>query len=181
MHSKMPAPAAFQADTLNKFLTAWKTQNVRDTVDLWSEDFTQRLLPLSLGLPPKSRSEAEMVNAKIVEHLTNWKVSNSRTKSAAKRHENPSFFPRSRANMTSSSIFERSFTMLGEAPQPSTRHHLPTPLCLAKSGLMSTRSSCPSQRMGQKSAGYRRWWILRSIYAFSRNCRNILWAKGGDE
>lgn len=88
MHSKMPAPAAVQADTLNKFLTAWKTQRVRDTVDLWSEDFTQRLLPLSLGLPPKSRSEAEMVNAKIVEHLTNWKVSHFRPKSAANGIQN---------------------------------------------------------------------------------------------
>jgi hypothetical protein len=71
----MPAPAAVQAATLDRFLLAWKNQNAEDTVALWSDDFKQRLLPLSLGIPSKSRAEAEIVNARLMQHLTNWQVS----------------------------------------------------------------------------------------------------------
>jgi hypothetical protein len=74
---KMPALAPVQAATLDKFLAAWKNQNAKDTVALWSDDFKQRLLPLSLGTPVKLRAEAEAVNTKLIENLTNWKVSYS--------------------------------------------------------------------------------------------------------
>jgi hypothetical protein len=71
----MPSLSSVQAATLDKFLTAWKTQNAGDMVALWSDDFQQRLLPLSLGIPPKSRNEAEYYNGKLMTNLTNWEVS----------------------------------------------------------------------------------------------------------
>ncbi|KAK3680675.1 hypothetical protein B0T22DRAFT_531249 [Podospora appendiculata] len=70
----MSATAPVQAATLDKFLAAWKSQNAEETVALWSDDFKQRLLPLSLGMPVKMRAEAEVVNAKLIENLTNWKL-----------------------------------------------------------------------------------------------------------
>ncbi|KAK3291281.1 uncharacterized protein B0H64DRAFT_410251 [Chaetomium fimeti] len=70
----MPAPAPIQAQTLDKFLTAWQNQNAKDTVGFWSDDFKQRLLPLSLQAPVKSRAEAEVMNGKLMELLTNWKL-----------------------------------------------------------------------------------------------------------
>ncbi|MCJ1399415.1 hypothetical protein MMC11_002617 [Xylographa trunciseda] len=70
----MPAQAHVQAATLDKFLAAWKNQSAEDTVALWSDDFTQRLLPLSLGTPLNSRAEAEVVYPKLTESLKNWKL-----------------------------------------------------------------------------------------------------------
>lgn len=73
---KMPAAADVQAATLTKFLTAWKHGRANDTMALWSDDFTQRLLPLSLGAPCNSNAQAQLIYPKLVEALTNWKVSN---------------------------------------------------------------------------------------------------------
>ncbi|KAL7783302.1 hypothetical protein V8C43DRAFT_185909 [Trichoderma afarasin] len=70
----MPAPADVQTDTLNKFLAAWETNNIEDTVALWSDDFTQQLLPLSLGIPENSRAKAEIAYPRLMKNLTNWKV-----------------------------------------------------------------------------------------------------------
>lgn len=70
----MATTASVQAETLDKFLTAWKDQNAEETVAVWSDDFKQQLLPLSLRMPAKSRAEAEHVNAKLIQNLTNWKV-----------------------------------------------------------------------------------------------------------
>ena len=70
----MPAPAHIQAATLEKFLTAWRNQAVKDTIALWSDDFKQQLLPSSLGLHSQVRAEAEMVYPKLMGSLRNWKV-----------------------------------------------------------------------------------------------------------
>ncbi|KAK4233719.1 hypothetical protein C8A03DRAFT_47798 [Achaetomium macrosporum] len=70
----MPAPAHIQAATLGKFLAAWNDQNAQDTIALWSDDFKQRLLPLSLGTPVQSRAEAEAIYPKLTGSLTNWKL-----------------------------------------------------------------------------------------------------------
>jgi hypothetical protein len=78
----MPPPATIQAATLEKFLAAWRNQDEKETVALWSDDFQQRLLPLSLKVPVKSRAEATAVNSKLIEHLTNWKVSSASLLSA---------------------------------------------------------------------------------------------------
>lgn len=70
----MPAPAHIQRDTIDKFLTAWKDGNAQGSLDLWSEDFEQQLLPHSLQQPTRSRSHAEFFYPKLVNGLTNWKV-----------------------------------------------------------------------------------------------------------
>ena len=70
----MPAPAHVQAATLDKFLTAWKNQAVKDTIALWSDDFKQQLLPCSLAAPSHTRAEAEMGYPKLMGSLRNWKV-----------------------------------------------------------------------------------------------------------
>lgn len=71
----MPVPAHIQAATLEKFLATWKDQAVEEMVALWSDNFTQQLLPLSLGTPLHSRAEAAAVYPKLTASLTNWKVS----------------------------------------------------------------------------------------------------------
>lgn len=70
----MPAPADVQTATLNKFLAAWETNDIEATVALWSDDFTQQLLPLSLGIPENSRAKAEIAYPRLMKNLTNWKV-----------------------------------------------------------------------------------------------------------
>ncbi|KAL7783869.1 hypothetical protein V8C37DRAFT_396641 [Trichoderma ceciliae] len=70
----MPAPAEAQPATLKKFLGAWETNSVEDTMALWSDDFTQQLLPLSLGIPAKSKKQAEVAYPRLMKSLTNWKV-----------------------------------------------------------------------------------------------------------
>ncbi|KAG6358772.1 hypothetical protein INS49_012291 [Diaporthe citri] len=62
----MPAPAHVQAATLDKFLASWKDSNPGNTMALWSDDFTQRILPLSLGMPVNSRVEAETFYPNLV-------------------------------------------------------------------------------------------------------------------
>ena len=71
----MPAAAHVQAATLDKFLAAWKNGIAEDTIALWSDDFKQRLLPLSLGMEFHPRAEVEVIYPKLVSSLTNWKVS----------------------------------------------------------------------------------------------------------
>lgn len=68
------AIAKVQEETLNKFLLAWKEQRAEDITALWSDDFKQRVLPLSLQLPAKSRTEAAIMNNILSSKLTNWKV-----------------------------------------------------------------------------------------------------------
>lgn len=68
------ALAKVQAETLDKFLCAWKEQRPDEITALWSEDFEQRVLPLSLKVPTKSRKEAAVMNDILSSKLTNWKV-----------------------------------------------------------------------------------------------------------
>ncbi|KAK7942448.1 uncharacterized protein PG986_011561 [Apiospora aurea] len=70
----MSAPAEVQAKTLNRFLDAWKAQDVGSTIDLWSEDFKQRLLPYSLGAAAKSKAEAAVIYPILTSNLSNWKL-----------------------------------------------------------------------------------------------------------
>ncbi len=48
--------------------------SVEDTMALWSDDFTQQLLPLLLGIPANSRAQAKIVYPMLMNSLTNWKV-----------------------------------------------------------------------------------------------------------
>jgi hypothetical protein len=70
----MVAAAPVQTVTLDKFIEAWKNQDVEGTVALWSDDFMQTLLPSSLGVPTKSRDTAEMIYGRLTNSLSNWKV-----------------------------------------------------------------------------------------------------------
>ncbi|KAL2808478.1 hypothetical protein BJX63DRAFT_436073 [Aspergillus granulosus] len=70
----MPAPVHIQKETIDKFLTAWKDGRAQDTIALWSDDFEQRLLPLSLQQPSRPRAHAEFFYPKLVNNLTNWKL-----------------------------------------------------------------------------------------------------------
>jgi ketosteroid isomerase-like protein len=71
----MPASAPVQSATLDKFLTSWKEKDIDGTIGLWSDDFTQQILPSSLGVPTKSRGQAAMVYPNLMGSLTNWDVS----------------------------------------------------------------------------------------------------------
>jgi hypothetical protein len=70
----MPAPVHIQRETIDKFLTAWENGKAQDTIDLWSDDFEQQLLPLSLQQPRRPRAHTEFFYPKLVNNLTNWKV-----------------------------------------------------------------------------------------------------------
>lgn len=74
----MASTAQVQVDTLNKFLEAWRTQEARKTIALWSEDFKQRLLPCSLGASVNSRAQAEGIYPLLTSSLSNWKVCHPR-------------------------------------------------------------------------------------------------------
>jgi hypothetical protein len=142
----MPASALIQSATLQRFLTAWKEKDVDGTIELWSEDFTQRLLPAALGVPTKSRSQAEMVYPSLMSSLTNWNVSN----------------PLDRSHVTNLLTLRyswrstRSSTMLQRALLLFTQHQTPTHRWRTRSGPWSTPSSFPSPRMGPRSAEWRR-------------------------
>lgn len=69
----MPALPHVQVATLDKFLTSWEKSIPKDTMALWSDEFTQKILPLSLSMPANSRVEAIYPNP--VKSLTNWQVS----------------------------------------------------------------------------------------------------------
>ncbi|KAF4178997.1 hypothetical protein CNMCM8694_002283 [Aspergillus lentulus] len=71
----MPASADIQAATLNKFLASWREGSAPDTMALWSDDFKQRLLPLSLGESSfRSRDQAAFFYPVLVENLRNWEL-----------------------------------------------------------------------------------------------------------
>lgn len=73
----MPAPAHVRVASLDKFLTSWENSNPKDTIALWSDECTQKTLPLSLSMPANSRAEAEAIYPNLVKSLTNWQVSSS--------------------------------------------------------------------------------------------------------
>ncbi|OKL55331.1 hypothetical protein UA08_09370 [Talaromyces atroroseus] len=70
----MPAPAQIQKETIDKFLEAWGNSKAQDTMDLWSDDFEQQLLPFSLQQPVRQREHVELLYPALVSNLTNWKV-----------------------------------------------------------------------------------------------------------
>ncbi|KAJ9142412.1 hypothetical protein NKR23_g7288 [Pleurostoma richardsiae] len=69
----MAATADIQAETLERFIEGWKAWTPESLTLTWSEDFQQRLLPYSLGVPPRSRAEAAWAVARLVEVLSNYK------------------------------------------------------------------------------------------------------------
>ena len=74
----MPAQAEVQAATLDKFIAGWKEFTPESWMATWSEDCTQKMLPLSLGVPERSRTEVLGILPRLIGILKNYKVSNLR-------------------------------------------------------------------------------------------------------
>ncbi|KAK4994951.1 hypothetical protein LTR66_005133 [Elasticomyces elasticus] len=70
----MTPPADPQIRTIETFIACWKKQDVAGILSLWSADFTQAISPSTLGIPEKSRAEAEYVFAKLTSVLHDWKL-----------------------------------------------------------------------------------------------------------
>ncbi|KAB8304575.1 hypothetical protein EYC80_003954 [Monilinia laxa] len=70
----MPAPAEVQAATLAKFIAGWKEFTPESWMATWSEDCTQKMLPLSLGVPARSRTDVLSILPKLIGILENYKV-----------------------------------------------------------------------------------------------------------
>ena len=73
----MPAPAHVQADTLDRFIAGWRKWTPEDWMATWSSDCVQVMLPLSLGIPPKSVGEVKGILPKLMEIVTNYEVRGS--------------------------------------------------------------------------------------------------------
>lgn len=74
----MPAPAHVQEKTLNIFMEAWARWSAKDMLAVFSDDFMQSSLPFSLGVPARTRPEVEAVLPKLMQTVTNFKVSDNR-------------------------------------------------------------------------------------------------------
>ncbi|KAI9648484.1 Monooxygenase dmxR10 [Ciborinia camelliae] len=70
----MPAPTEVQAATLDKFIAGWKEFTPESWMATWSEDCTQKMLPLSLGVPARSRSEVLEILPGLVDILKNYRL-----------------------------------------------------------------------------------------------------------
>ncbi|ORY69634.1 uncharacterized protein BCR38DRAFT_333345 [Pseudomassariella vexata] len=70
----MAATAQIQAATLEKFIAGWKKWTPEDMMAVWSDDCEQRMLPFSLGVPPRSRAEVKVILPKLIEVLTNFEL-----------------------------------------------------------------------------------------------------------
>ncbi|KAJ5600238.1 hypothetical protein N7450_001305 [Penicillium hetheringtonii] len=70
----MPSPAHIQAATLQKFLAGWKKFTAEEWMATWSTDSRQKLLPFSLGVPSRSRTEVQQVLPKLIGVLNNYEM-----------------------------------------------------------------------------------------------------------
>ncbi|MCJ1251525.1 Monooxygenase AgnL5 [Trapelia coarctata] len=70
----MPAPAHIQASTLESFIEAWKRWSAQDMLAVFSDNFTQTTMPFALGIPVRSKSEVEAVLPKLIQTVTNYKL-----------------------------------------------------------------------------------------------------------
>jgi hypothetical protein len=71
----MPAPAHVQAATIEKFISGWKKWTFEDWTATWSPDCVQKMLPTTLGIPPKSFDEVRAFLPKLMGVLSNYEVS----------------------------------------------------------------------------------------------------------
>jgi hypothetical protein len=71
----MPPPAHIQAATLQKFLAGWKNFTAEEWMATWSADSRQHILPFSLGVPSRSRTEMQQILPKLIGVLKNYEVS----------------------------------------------------------------------------------------------------------
>jgi hypothetical protein len=70
----MPAPVHIQEATLDKYIEGWRKFSPEEMLSVFSEDCKQQMLPCSLGVPARSRAEAQATLPKIAGILTNHQV-----------------------------------------------------------------------------------------------------------
>lgn len=70
----MPASAAVQAATIEKFIADWRVITPESWTSLWTNKTTQRFLPTTIGLPPQNKDEVLVALPKLLAILKEWKV-----------------------------------------------------------------------------------------------------------
>ncbi|KAM5468800.1 hypothetical protein MauCBS54593_004795 [Microsporum audouinii] len=70
----MPASSSIQAATLQRFISAWKKWDAQEWISTFSNDFEQVTLPLSQGIPSRSRTEVEVVLPALVATVKSYKL-----------------------------------------------------------------------------------------------------------
>jgi hypothetical protein len=70
----MPAAAQVQAATLEKLISGWHKWTPEEFVASWSDDCTQTTLPISIGVPTRTRAELEKFFSHLMSNLTNFHV-----------------------------------------------------------------------------------------------------------
>lgn len=166
----MPASADIQAATLNKFLASWREGSAPDTMALWSDDFKQRLLPLSLGESSfRSRDQAAFFYPVLVENLRNWEVrfcffpqigvsySLLVSEDSIPLLSCTRTLARERKSLRPSSCISRKLctTLLGAQRRFMRLRKLIRPF-RARSGPTNTHSFCLSLKMGPRSVDWRK-------------------------
>lgn len=71
----MPAPAAIQKATLDKYIEGWKAWTPEKSLETWSDDVTFKTLPFSAGKPIRTRQQLEPRYVMLIENLTNFQAS----------------------------------------------------------------------------------------------------------
>ena len=72
----MPGTSKVQADTLKRFLDAWKRWNAEDWLAVFADDFTQVTLPAALGIPNRPRAQVEVMLPALVATVKSYEVMN---------------------------------------------------------------------------------------------------------
>ncbi|KAI1328250.1 hypothetical protein F5Y16DRAFT_398655 [Xylariaceae sp. FL0255] len=70
----MPASAQVQAATLDKFIEGWKTFTAEAWMETWSDDCKQQMLPSTLGIPARFRTETAAFLPKLISVLKNYEM-----------------------------------------------------------------------------------------------------------
>ena len=70
----MPAPAAVQAATLQRFQHAWEKWDAQEWLDNFSDDFTQVTLPFRLAIPTRTKAEAANILPALVATVKSYQV-----------------------------------------------------------------------------------------------------------
>ncbi|KAF2232858.1 hypothetical protein EV356DRAFT_517001 [Viridothelium virens] len=70
----MSAPADIQAETLARFLNAWKKWSAEDWLNIFADDITQVTMPFALGIPSRSRAEVEQTLPALVAAVQSYEL-----------------------------------------------------------------------------------------------------------
>ena len=70
----MPAPAEIQAETLDKFIEAWRGWTPDGFLATWTDDCTQKTLPFSSDVPLRTRADTETLFPVLMGLMSNFQV-----------------------------------------------------------------------------------------------------------